>query len=388
MRHMGVLGGTFDPVHWGHLKLAEQAARFFSLDQVVLCPAANPPHKENVCVSPKARLKMCRLACAGREKLAVSDADMREGKTSYTASLMKRLCREYPDTKFYFIIGADKLSKLHMWHKAEELFGLCDLIVCPREGEAFAPNAEAEKMGARIHVMETAEFPGASSDVRRMLSRWESPEALPDQVLAYIATHNLYTEDLLPRLREMMNAHRYTHTLGVRDAAVLLAQRFRVPVMQAALAALLHDCAKGMSTRELREIALREQLTDDDEILSSGAMLHGIVGAYLAKSLFGVTDETVLSAIRYHTMGKRDMTDLELCIFVADAIESNREPYPGLENIRKAAETSLARAALLSLYGTRDYVLSQGKEFIGKSYETMRDLEARIKNQESMHTHV
>lgn len=381
MRHMGVLGGTFDPVHEGHLHLAEEALRFFSLDGVLLCPSGNPPHKEDVQASAKQRLKMCRIACEGREKLYVSDADMRENKTSYTASLMKRLHREYPDTQFYFIIGADKLPNLHRWHKADELFGLCEFIVCPREGEHIAP-CEAEKMGARIHVMPAKAFPGASSEIREQLCVYQDAPGVPPKVLAYIASRGLYQPSVLPRLRTMMNEHRYRHTLGVRDEAVKLAQRFGAPVMKAALAALLHDCAKGMATKELRRIALDEGLTEDDEILSSGAMLHGIVGAHLAKEVFGVQDEDVLNAVRYHTMGRADMTPLELVIFVADAIEENREPYPGLDNIRKAAETSLRRAALLSLEGTRNYVLSQGKEFVGKSYETMRDLQAHLENEE------
>ena len=126
---------------------------------------------------------------------------------------------------------------------------------------------------------------------------------------------------------------------------------------------------------------------DEKEILSSGALLHGIVGAELAREKFGVTDEEILSAIRCHTMGKPDMTPLELNIFVADAIEMNREPYEGLEKIRCLAQTSLRCAALQSFYGTRDYVLSQGKNFAGRSCDTMRDLESRLTEEEKMLMH-
>ena len=384
---MGVLGGTFDPIHEGHLYLAEQAMRFFSLDGVVLAPAGNPPHKDGIQAGAKQRLKMWRIACEGCEGLFVTDADIRDGKPSYSMALMKRLSREYADTRFYFILGADKLPNLHRWHKAEALFKLTDFIVCPREGERLLPNPEAERMGARIHVMKTDTFPGASHEIREQLGRYEDPESLPVKVLDYIASHSLYGQDVLPRLRTMMNEHRYVHTLGVRDKAVELARRFGAPVMKAALAALLHDCAKGMSTRELRSIALEHHLTEDDGILASGALLHGIVGAHLARTEFGITDEDVLGAIRCHTMGRENMSVLELVIFVADAIEQNRAPYPGLDKIREAAEYSLRCAALLSLYGTRDYVLSQGKEFVGQSYETMRDLEARLTKEETLRLH-
>ena len=379
---MGVLGGTFDPVHEGHLQLAQKAVSLYTPDGVILAPAGQPPHKENVHASPRQRLKMCRLACDGKPNLYVTDADMREGKPSYTASLMKRLHKEYPDTVFYFIIGADKLPNLHRWHKADELFGLCEFLVCPREGEETVFPDEAVRMGAKFHVMEGVRFPGQSTLIREQLHQDEDAPDLPHCVQDYIAMHGLYREDLLPVLRDMMSAHRFKHTLGVRDMAVTLARRHNAPVMKAALAALLHDCAKGMNTRDLRKIAQEENLTDDEELLSSGAMLHGIVGAHLARTKFGVTDEEVLSAIRVHTMGKPDMTPLELTIFVADAIEENREDYPGLANIRRAAEQSLRCAALLSLRGTRDYVLSQGKQFVGKSYDTMRGLEAQLTQEE------
>lgn len=388
MRRMGVLGGTFDPIHQGHLTLAEKAIRTFGLDGVYLAPAGNPPHKDGPAASFRHRLQMCRLAVQENERIWVTDADMREGKASYTASLMKRLNKEHPDTQFFFMIGADKLPSLPKWHKAEELFKLCDFIVCPRDGDMDAAALEtAQKAGAHIHVLETAVFPGASHEIREKLGRYEDPEELPQAVLAYIAKNGLYQTDILPKLQGMMNEHRFIHTLGVRDMAVELAFRFRIPVMKSALAALLHDCAKGMSTKELRKLALEWQLTEDEEILSSGALLHGIVGAELAKSAFHIRDEEVLSAIRCHTMGKIDMTPLEQNIFVADAIEMNREPYEGLEKIRSLAETSLRCAALKSLYGTRDYVLSQGKNFVGKSCDTMRDLEARLTEEEKMLMH-
>ena len=388
MRRMGVLGGTFDPIHQGHLTLAEKAIRTFGLDGVYLAPAGNPPHKDDVAVSFEHRLQMCRLAVQNHPQIHVTDADMRDGKASYTAFLMKRLHKEYPDTLFFFMIGADKLPSLPRWHKAEELFKLCDFIVCPRDGELDAAALEkVRQSGASVHVLETAHFPGASHEIRDQLARHEDPQELPESVLAYIAKNGLYRKDILPKLQGMMNGHRFIHTLGVRDMAVDLALRYRIPVMKSALAALLHDCAKGMPAKELRKLALEWHLTEDEEILSSGALLHGIVGAELAREKFGVTDEEILSAIRCHTMGKPDMTPLELNIFVADAIEMNREPYEGLEKIRCLAQTSLRCAALQSFYGTRDYVLSQGKNFAGRSCDTMRDLESRLTEEEKMLMH-
>ena len=179
-----------------------------------------------------------------------------------------------------------------------------------------------------------------------------------------------------------MNERRFRHTLGVRKTAVELARRFSLPVLKAAEAGVLHDCAKGMSVREQRKIAEKHGLTSDEGVLSSGALMHGMVGAVLAQELFGVRDEEVLDAIRYHTTGRAGMTDLDMCIFVADAIEPTREDYEGLAWMRYLAQYSLRAATLASLYGTRAYLEGQGKPFNSAGQKTIEDLEKRLSEAE------
>ena len=197
-------------------------------------------------------------------------------------------------------------------------------------------------------------------------------------VLRYMAERGLYQKDFSLKLRLMMNPRRFQHTLGVRQEAVRLADKYGLPMQKASLAGMLHDCAKGMTAREMEAIARKHSLMPDESMLSSGALMHGPVGAYLAKKQFGVTDEEVLNAIRSHTVGRPGMTMLELCIFVADATEPNREDYEGLQEIRALAEISLPAAALKSMQYTQAFLERTGRPFFPVVLETMKDLESRL----------
>lgn len=382
MRHVGVLGGTFDPIHAGHLALARAALTVGDLDEVLLAPAGCPPHKKSVSAPASARLDMCRLAVAGEERIRVTTLDMRR-EPSYTLHLVRRLMREYPDTAFTFLTGADKLRSMPHWEGARELFVLCDFLCFPRPGEDMTrPLLKLEKAGARVRLAPMMPLTVSSLGVREAVARGEESADVPDAVMDFIAVNSLYRPNYLPRLREMMNERRFRHTLGVRKTAVELARRFSLPVLKAAEAGVLHDCAKGMSVREQRKIAEKHGLTSDEGVLSSGALMHGMVGAVLAQELFGVRDEEVLDAIRYHTTGRAGMTDLDMCIFVADAIEPTREDYEGLAWMRYLAQYSLRAATLASLYGTRAYLEGQGKPFNSAGQKTIEDLEKRLSEAE------
>ena len=111
----------------------------------------------------------------------------------------------------------------------------------------------------------------------------------------------------------------------------------------------------------MQRIAVDHSLTDDPELLASGALLHSVVGSWVAREDYGMTDPDVLEAISYHNTGYPGMTRLDMCVCLSDSIEPLREAYPRLEQIRALAETSLERALLLSLEGTADFVTSRGK---------------------------
>lgn len=180
------------------------------------------------------------------------------------------------------------------------------------------------------------------------------------------------------RVRRLMDDRRFAHTLGVVREAQALAMRYGLDAGRAAYAGLLHDCAKQMLYEEMLSVAVRHTLTDDPEMLSTPNALHGFVGAHIARRDFGVTDEEILSAIRYHTFGRPGMTDFEKCIFIADATEGATRCYAGVNEARELSHRSLNAGAMFLLLRTRDYVLSQGLPYLSAGQATMDWLESRL----------
>lgn len=381
MQRLGVLGGTFDPIHEGHLALARQALKQCVLDKVLLLPMAQPAHRRPA-ADIADRMAMCRLAIADEPGLLLSEAGG-QGAAQYTVETLHVLRRQYPDARFTLILGADKLPTLPYWREADKLFSLCDFLCFPRAGvDAQTALERAREAGARVTMLDGAQVPYSATIIRARTAQYEDAPGLPLRVLCYMAQRGLYQPNFEPQLKTMMNPRRFRHTLGVRREAVRLAALHGAPVQKAALAGLLHDCAKGMPLAAMAQIARENCLTDCKKFLSSGAMLHGPVGAYIARERFGVHDEDVLSAIRSHTVGRPGMSRLELCVFVADATEPGREDYDGLAQIRALAEKSLPAAALYSLYQTRAFLETTNRPFFPIAEETCAYLEGILTPQE------
>ena len=195
------------------------------------------------------------------------------------------------------------------------------------------------------------------------------PRILCPSVHEYCNALGLY--GLQPRVRDARNRidklfgalhpHRFAHSLSVAATSRQLALRFGADPKAAEEAGLLHDCAKCLPLPQMQRIAVDHHLTDDPHVLESGALLHSLVGAFIACSEYGVTDQEELSAIRYHNTGFAGMSRLAMCVCLGDYIEPNREWFPSLEETRRLSEISLEKGLLLSLTNTLDHVRSKGK---------------------------
>ena len=173
------------------------------------------------------------------------------------------------------------------------------------------------------------------------------------------------------RLAETLKPGRFAHSLSVADTAVRLSEIHGFDVLRAAQAGLLHDCAKGLSPKEMRRIAEENRLTDDSTVLADPGLLHSVVGAWIAEKSFGMEDPAVLQAIRYHTTGSPGMAPLDMCVCLSDSIEPLRGDYPMLDEIRALAELSVPRALLLSLETTAEYVASRGRFLHPRTRDTI-----------------
>lgn len=165
-------------------------------------------------------------------------------------------------------------------------------------------------------------------------------------------------EKIKEYIERNMSEKRRLHTYGVCETAVKLAQQYGCDTEKARLAALLHDIYRGIPSSTLDYYV--RHLGLDEKYLGNANLAHGKIAAATCGREFGVTDSDVINAVSYHTTGRAGMSLLEEIIYVADAIEPGRD-YPGVEEIRKAAEEDIDRACLISLSHTIDYVKSEGK---------------------------
>ena len=163
-------------------------------------------------------------------------------------------------------------------------------------------------------------------------------------------------------LQKKQNSHRYRHTIGVRYTAICLAMRYGEDLTKASYAGLLHDCAKHMSNEKLLEQCEKHGLSVSESERKQPFLLHGRVGAWLAKYKYGIDDSEILSSIEWHTTGKPDMTLLEKIVFTADYIEPGRDQAPNLDRLRQLAFTDIDQAVCEILKQTLDYLHQQGSE--------------------------
>jgi predicted HD superfamily hydrolase involved in NAD metabolism len=189
----------------------------------------------------------------------------------------------------------------------------------------------------------------------------------------------MYYTKLRKEVKPLITKKRMKHSEGVVDAAEKMAQIFDVDVEKARIAAILHDCAKNFSKKELIKEAKRFNLKVDSMEMAEPQLLHGPVGAIVARERFGVVDEEILNAIRYHTTGRRGMSKLEKIIYVSDFTEPSRN-FPGIEILRKLSGENLDEATLLALNNTVMYVISIGSVLHPRTIEARNEIVLRKYN--------
>lgn len=161
---------------------------------------------------------------------------------------------------------------------------------------------------------------------------------------------------LQTQMEQALDEERYRHTTGVMYTAQCLAMRYGVDLTRAGIAGVLHDCAKCIPNEQKLIQCEKYGIEISETERKNPSLLHAKLGAYLAKELYGIEDEEILSAIRWHTTGKPNMTLLEMIIYMADYIEPNRDQAPNLSVIRQMTFDNVEEALLLVLESTLDYL--------------------------------
>lgn len=194
---LGIMGGTFNPIHFGHLVCAEQAREKFDLDAVIFIPAAQPAGKDprEVACGPD-RLAMVRLAIQGNPWFDSSDIEQRRGGVTYTVDTLRDLRAHYPENvELFFITGSDSVRNLELWHGAQEMMGLATFIGATRPGYDLneARRHNATQRGLHVEYIAIPALAISSTDLRKRVAEERSIRYLtPDGVIGYIEEHGLY----------------------------------------------------------------------------------------------------------------------------------------------------------------------------------------------------
>lgn len=182
-------------------------------------------------------------------------------------------------------------------------------------------------------------------------------------------------EVALAIVKKQLTDHRFQHTVGVMETAVSLARKYGADEKKAELAAIFHDYAKFRDKEEMKSIIIEQKM--DKELLEYNSEIwHAPVGAYLVEKEAGIKDPNVLDAIRYHTSGRPKMTLLEKIIYLADYIEPGRH-FPGVEEVRKIAESDLNKALIQSIQNSIIFLIKKNKRVFPLTFYTFNDLVTR-----------
>ena len=187
---LGILGGTFDPIHNGHVLLARAVLEQLPLDRVLFVPAADPPHKSALVASAAHRFEMVRLALEGLDGLEASRAELDREGPSYTVETLRHFRSQYCDSDLYLIIGADNVAELPTWYDPETIVALATVVSGSRDQRSLPLDA---KFGSRIQRLPTPTYDISSTDIRQRLLQGRPVRYLvPEAVERYLTTHGLY----------------------------------------------------------------------------------------------------------------------------------------------------------------------------------------------------
>lgn len=209
--NVGVLGGTFNPIHLAHLRLAEEMREALALARVILVPAGDPPLKRRGVAPAALRLEMVRRAVASNPALEVDDLELRRAGPSYTVDTLAELSRRLPGAKLWFLVGADTLPELESWREPARLFELASFAVAARPGQPGhlrallpaslaapfrdGPQGLVHPSGNELRAVPFTPLAISASDIRRRVARGASLRYLvPDEVIEFIGKHHLYQE--------------------------------------------------------------------------------------------------------------------------------------------------------------------------------------------------
>ncbi|WP_288868398.1 nicotinate (nicotinamide) nucleotide adenylyltransferase [uncultured Parvimonas sp.] len=356
---IGIFGGSFSPIHNGHLQIAEDCLIEMGLDKIIFLPNSKPPHKNVEKFSFENRAEMLKLAIEDNEKFEISLVEEDFLKTHYSYNTMKEnFCND--KDKFYFIMGDDEFLNISSWYEYEKFLEITSVIVFLRKYNLdFILDKNKDLIEKYdINIVKNSVISISSTDIRNRMNGKKSIKYLiPKKVYKYIYEDLNYFDinKIKKDLKEKLSKNRYEHSLRVADYCKRLAKIYKIDENRAYLSGLVHDCAKNLEEFYMLNKKLNSDIIFDTEEKDNENLKHAPIGAVVCKDLYGIFDEEIISAVRYHTTAKENMTLLEKILFISDKIEPGRK-YDTVDELRRLADFDIDRAIVKFLNDSFEYL--------------------------------
>lgn len=315
---IGIFGGTFNPVHKGHIQIAQFAIKELGLDKLIFVPTYKSPFKsKEKIIDAEHRVKMLELVKP--EKSEISDFEIKRKGTSYTIDTVKYFKQQYPNDELFLLIGTDNVYKLNKWRSINNIVEITQLAIFKRAGNFSRINIKRYKgilLDNNLADFSSTEFKAGAL------------EQVEDVVMKYIADNYLYLPEIM---MSMLDKKRHKHSLAVGRLAPEYAKVVGIDAKKAWLTGNLHDITKSWSKEKHREF-LEEQGYKESDF--KDFQLHSTTGALWVKNVYKLDDEEVYNAILRHTNLAMELSDLDRVVFAADKLCEGRA-YDGVQQLRK-----------------------------------------------------
>jgi nicotinate-nucleotide adenylyltransferase len=394
-----VLGGSFNPVHIGHLFLADSVLSELAYDRVIFIPAFQSPFKIGAeTASPDDRISMLAAAISGDPRLTIDDCEIRREGVSFTVDTLADIIARYrPEGKPGLILGDDLVSTFDKWRKPEEIAEMADIIIAGRQTNTSAPNFPFPCKVLGNEIMDVS-----SSQIREKIGTGKAWHYLvPPGARLIIEAKGLYGlsgasdisgqrdedqgfTDIIMRIesdiRGILNCSRFIHS---RNTALLsrdLCLRFGLDPRKGYLAGIAHDMCKSMEDDELIRLARADGGSISKLEKKKPGLLHARAAAVLARKRYGIGDRDVLEAIQHHTTGSKNMGSLAKVLYVADKIEVSRiNVDPALREMGEGIDLDTIFLAVLN--NTVAFLKSRKKDISYGTKMLLAAIETRNKDE-------
>lgn len=347
-KKVALLGGSFDPIHWGHLNMGKAALEQLGMDEVWFIPTNQTPLKERGLTPGAHRLAMLRLACKEDDRFRISTVDLQRNGPSYTVDTLEILHKQFPEIEFTWLLGTDQAEQFSRWKNPERLLELADFAVVDRDGK------KADSSAYPFRHFDMIPTKVSSTDIREGTHL----NFLPESVLDYILDHELY---LVGWVGRQVSKKRLAHSASVARLCRQLAKAHGLDEHKAWLAGLFHDIAKDLPQEEQRQWV---EAVNPQGLREHHAIWHGYAGSEIIRRNYGIKDPVIQNAIFNHVKGT-SYDPYAMIVFISDKLD----PLRGYDS------EGLFRACLLDLYNGFMLVKRENREFLEKEHRTLAEKE-------------